>query len=234
MRKKIGIIGGLSPESTASYYLHITRSYVARFGTDSYPEIIIYSVDLDRYHRWRELGRWDLITEDMIAIADTLLLAGADIGLIATNTMHKVFDRVQAGTTLPLLHILDATVNAIRLAGLHKVGVLGTRFTMAEAFYTDHLAARGIAPLVPGPEDQAIVHDIIVNELVRGKFSEASRQRYLAIIERLERLGAEGIVLACTEIPLLIQQEQCSLPLFDTATLHAEAALNAALTPACD
>jgi aspartate racemase len=234
MRKKIGIIGGLSPESTASYYLHITRTYVERFGSDSYPEIIIYSVDLDRYHRWRDQARWDLIAEDLIAIADTLLLAGADVGLIATNTMHKVFAEVQAGTTLPLLHILDPTVAAIRRAGLRKVGLLGTRFTMSESFYTGRLRSRGIDALLPSPAEQDTIHDIIVQELVRGTFSQASRERYLAIIAGLQAAGAEGIVLGCTEIPLLIRQEHCALPLFDTATLHADAALDAALSPAGD
>ncbi len=228
--KTIGIIGGLSPESTVSYYLYITRSYTARFGEDSYPEVIIYSVNLDRYHRWRDDERWDLIAEELSLIANKLLEAGADFGLIATNTMHKVFDAVQAQTALPLLHILDSTVQAIRKAGLRKVGLLGTRFTMAEAFYRDHLSANGIEAMVPDERDQRIIHDIIVTELVRGHISDESRGSYLKIIRRLTKAGAEGIVLGCTEIPLLIQSEHCSLPVFDTASLHAAAALERAIS----
>lgn len=229
MHKTIGIIGGLSPESTASYYLHITRSYVSQFGNYGYPKIIIYSVNLQQYHSWRAKGQWDLIAEDLTAIANKLGDAGADIGIIATNTMHKVFDQVQRGTKLPLLHILDATVTEIRKAGLAKVGVLGTQFTMAEDFYRDHLLANGISPLMPAPADQAIVHEIIVKELVRGVFTEQSKQLYLEIISQLTTDGAEGIILGCTEIPLLINQESCKVPVFDTAVLHAEATLRAAI-----
>ena len=229
MIKKIGIIGGLSPESTVSYYLHITRSYVARFGKYSYPEIIIYSVDLDRYHRWREHGRWDLIGADLAGIAEKLRQAGAQLGLIATNTMHKVYDAAQAGTTLPLLHILEPTIAAIRERGLRRVGVLGTRFTMGEAFYSDYLLSHGVEALMPAQSERQLVHDIIVNELVRGELTVQSRRCYLDIIAGLVAAGAEGIILGCTEIPLLIRQDDCAVPLFDTAVLHAEAALNLAL-----
>ncbi|MBV8048731.1 MAG: amino acid racemase [Paludibacterium sp.] len=227
--KKIGIIGGLSPESTASYYLHMTRSFVRQFGSDGYPEIIIYSVNLEKYHQWRAINRWDLIAAEMIDIANKLLQAGADIGLIATNTMHKVFYQVQQGTRLPLLHILDATIAEIKKAGLSKVGVLGTQFTMGEHFYRDYLARHGISALVPCIEEQELVHSIIVNELVRGTFLTASKAKYLSVIQQLIGSGAEGIVLGCTEIPLLVDQQSCDIPLFDTAVLHAEAALQAAI-----
>ncbi|QBB72442.1 amino acid racemase [Pseudolysobacter antarcticus] len=228
--KKIGIIGGLSPESTVSYYSHITRSYVARFGDCGYPEIIIYSVNLEQYHAWRAQGRWDLIAKDLANIANKLKDAGADLGVIATNTMHKVFDQVQDGTDLPLLHILEPTIAEIRKAGLLRVGLLGTQFTMAEQFYKNHLSSAGISTVVPTLANQAIVHDIIVKELVRGIFTEQSRQSYLEIINQLVADGADGVILGCTEIPLLIDQKSCEVPLFDTATLHAEAALQAAIS----
>ncbi|TDR78442.1 aspartate/glutamate racemase family protein [Paludibacterium purpuratum] len=228
--RRIGIIGGLSPESTVSYYLHLTRRYVALAGDDSYPEILIYSVDLQKYHDWRDLGRWDLIAEELAGIANRLQAAGAEQGLIATNTMHKVFDEVQARTALPLLHILDPVVAAIQAAGLREVALLGTHFTMAETFYKDRLARHGIACLVPDTKGQQQLHRIIVTELTRGILSDASREVYLRTIDQLAADGAQGVILGCTEIPLLIRQVDCALPLFDTATLHAEAALQLALS----
>jgi len=233
MHQKIGILGGLSPESTVSYYLHITRSYVERFGDYGYPEILIYSVNLENYHRWRSADRWDLITEDLIAVANGLRRAGADFGLIATNTMHKVFEAVQAGVDMPLIHIMDATVAAIVEKGLATVGLLGTRYTMGERFYRQRLEASGLEVLVPAEEDQEIVHRIIVDELVRGQMLEDSRRQYLEVIARLQGRGAQGIILGCTEIPLLVRQSDCAIPLFDTARLHAEAALQRAIVPGC-
>jgi aspartate racemase len=227
--KKIGIIGGLSPESTASYYLHITRSYVARFGADSYPDILIYSVNLDQYHRWRDDDRWDLIANDLSAHAETLRKAGAEIGIIATNTMHKVFETVQASTELPLLHILDATISAIQSQKVSTVALLGTSFTMNQRFYRDRLEENGIVSLVPDDEDQLIIHEIIINELVRGEITTPARDAYLRIVDKLTYRGAEGVILGCTEIPLLLEQKYCALPLFDTASLHAIAALDAAI-----
>ena len=229
MCKKIGIIGGLSPESTVSYYLHITRSFVERFGTYSYPEILIYSVNLENYHQWRAANRWDLITHDMITVAEKLHAAGADFGLIATNTMHKVFDAVQESVDLPLLHLIDATIDSIKAKNISTVGLLGTQYTMTDGFYTDKLNRNGLATIVPETEDQEIIHRIIVEELVRGTFLERSKQQYLSIIEKMKKSGAKGIILGCTEIPLLINQGHCDVPVFDTAVIHAEAALNAAL-----
>jgi aspartate racemase len=230
MHKKIGVIGGLSPESTVTYYLHITRKYVERFGDYSYPEILIYSVNLENYHIWRETNRWDLIADDMASIAEKLHEAGADFGLIATNTMHKVFSDTQAKTSLQLIHILDPTIKAIKAAGIKKIGLLGTRFTMAEAFYKDELAQNGFECLVPDTEQQEIIHQIIQQELVRGIITEQSKQKYLAVIGNLTTQGAEGIILGCTEIPLLISQADCTVPVFDTTILHADAALELAIT----
>jgi len=229
MHKKIGIIGGLSPESTVSYYLHITRTYVERFGDYGYPEIIIYSVNLENYHQWRSQGRWDLISEDLIAAAERLRQAGADFGLIATNTMHKVFDTVQNAVDLPLIHLIDATVATIKEMGICTVGLLGTRYTMSDGFYEDRLSENGLETIVPEEREQDIIHRIIVEELVRGRIISASKRKYLEIIENMKNAGAKGVILGCTEIPLLVKQDDCSIPLYDTAVIHAEAALAYAL-----
>ena len=229
MHKKIGILGGLSPESTVSYYLYITRTYTERFGDYGYPDIVIYSVSLEKYHQWRAQGRWDQVAKDLIKGARTLERAKADFVIIATNTMHRVFDQVQAAVKIPLIHIIDPTVKVIKAGNYSKVGLLGTKFTMTETFYRDRLAANGIAALVPDDDDQNTVHEIIVKELVRGQIREDSRQKYLEIINRLTKRGAEGIILGCTEIALLINQSHCALPLFDTTEIHAEAALQFAI-----
>ena len=229
MHKKIGIIGGLSPESTVSYYLHITRSYVERFGDHGYPEIIIYSVNLEKYHQWRRDDRWDLVTRDLVASAKRLQKAGADFGLIATNTMHKVFDDVQAAVDLPLINLIDATAAKAREIGLNRLGLLGTRYTMIDGFYQERIARNGLTVMVPPAEDQRIVHQIIVDELINGQLIKASKLEYTRIIEGLMERGAEGIILGCTEIPLLVDQADAAVPLLDTAVIHADAALAKAL-----
>lgn len=225
MHKKIGIIGGLSPESTVSYYLHITRAYVEKFGDYGYPEIIIYSVNLKSYHQWRNDNRWDLIAEDLIRVANELTAAGADFGLIATNTMHKVFDDVQANISLPLINLVSTTAADVSAKGIATVALLGTKFTMSEDFYIDGLNSQGITTLVPNPEDQEIIHRIIVDELVRGIILQESKQQYLNIINKLKAQGAQGVILGCTEIPLLIKQQDCDITVIDTAAIHAAAAL---------
>lgn len=230
MHKKIGIIGGLTPESTVSYYLHITRSYVEKFGDYGYPEIIIYSVNLENYHQWRTEDKWNLIIDDLVLAAKKLENAGADFGLIATNTMHKVFDEVQSKIKLPLIHIIDSTIAEIKKSSLTKIGLLGTTYTMREDFYKKRLHQNDIEVIVPELNDQEIVFDIIMNELARGIIKEESLEKYLAIKKKLEDNGAQGIVLGCTEIPLLVKQEHCKLPIFDTAIIHAEAALEYSLT----
>lgn len=229
MYKKIGIIGGLTPESTVSYYLHITRSIVEKFGNYSYPEIIIYSVNLENYHQWRDQNKWDLIVDDLIKSSNQLKAAGADFGLIATNTMHKVFDAVQSAISLPLINIIDVTIEKVKAKGISKVGLLGTKFTMSEDFYKERLIKNGITVLVPGIEDQEFIHQIIINQLGRGILMNESRNKYLNIIDKLIDNGAEGVILGCTEIPLLIKQSDCEIPVFDTAVIYAEAALDEAI-----
>lgn len=228
--KKIGIIGGLTPESTVSYYLNITRQYVELFGDYGYPEIIIYSVTLENYHVWRNTNQWDKIADDLVQIAGKLKTAGAGFCLIATNTMHKVFYEVQAKSSLPFIHILTPTIREIQKFALKKVGLLGTRFTMSESFYKDELLKKYISCIVPTSQQQQTIHEVIENELARGIINASSRNDYLAIINDLVARGAEGIILGCTEIPLLISAGDCSVPVFDTAMLHSTEALKYAIT----
>ena len=227
--KKIGILGGMSPESTALYYEHITRTYTAQFGDYGYPEILIYSVSFQHFVEWQRTGRWNEAAEEMAMALERLRLAGADFGLIATNTMHYVFDQVQQAVGMPLVSIVDATVEAILAAGLRTVGLLGTTFTMRERFFLGGLERAGIAALVPEACDQVRAHNIIFQELCHGDVRPESQRFYLDEVERLRRRGAEGIILGCTEIPLLLKPEQCDLPLFNTALLHADKALRLAL-----
>ena len=229
MKKKIGIVGGLSPESTVSYYLYITRNYADRFGNYDYPEIIIYSVNLEKYHQWRRLDRWDLIIDDIASCFQKLKNAGADFGLIATNTMHKVFKQVADIVDLPLINIIDETALKAKELGISTTGLLGTIYTMSDGFYQERLSKFDINTLVPNPDQQEVVHKIIVDELVRGHFLKKSKNRYIDIIQDLVARGAKGIILGCTEIPLLIKKEDVDIQLFDTAIIHAEAALKVAL-----
>jgi aspartate racemase len=227
--KKIGILGGMSPESTMLYYGHITRSYTARFGNYAYPEILIYSVNFQKYVDWQHSGQWQEAARDMAEALERLHGAGADFGLIAANTMHIVFEEVQRAVHMPLLSIVQATADAIRSAGLRSVGLLGTVFTMRERFFRDGLERAGITALVPEPESQQRMNGVIYQELCRGEIRPESRRLFLDIIERLRSQGAEGIVLGCTEIPLLVEPQHCDLPLFNTALLHAAQALDFAL-----
>ncbi len=229
MPKTIGILGGMSPESTVDYYQYITRTYTERFGDHGYPALIIYSVSFQPYVDWPNAGRWDLVAQGLREAAQDLEAAGADFIVIATNTMHIVFDEVQASVGIPMLSLLDAVGEAIQAQGLRQVGLLGTRFTMAHSLYPEALAAYNIDVLRPEVQDQEIVNRIIYDELVVGQIHAASRAKFVAIIDKLQARGAQGIILGCTEIPLLVKPTDVSLPLFDTTTIHAEAALVYAL-----
>jgi aspartate racemase len=228
-RTRIGIIGGMSPESTVEYYQYITRTYVERYGDYGYPEILIYSVSFQPYVDWPEQERWDLVAQGLSEAACRLEAAGADFVLIATNTMHLVVDQVRAAVTVPVLSMLDVVAEAILARRMRTVGLLGTRFTMEKSFYQDALAGRGISVLVPGEAGRAFVNAVIYKELVAGQIRDASRARFVTIIDDLAARGAEGIVLGCTEIPLLVREEDVALPLFDTTVLHAQAALDFAV-----
>lgn len=225
MHRRIGILGGMSPESTVVYYEHITRTYTARFGNYGYPEILIYSVDFQQFVDWQQKGQWAEAAQAMSVYLNRLHRAGADFGLIATNTMHIVFDEVQAQVEMPLISIVDATAGAIRAAGIALVGLLGTVFTMRERFFREGLGRHGIEAIVPDTGDQMRLNEIIYQQLCRGEIRPDSRRLFLDIIDGLKQAGARGIVLGCTEIPLLVRQQDCGLPLFNTAVLHAERAL---------
>jgi aspartate racemase len=226
MHKRIGILGGMSPESTVEYYLHITRTYTERYGDYAYPEVLMYSVSFQPYVDWPEQDRWDLVARGLSEAARRLEVAGADVIAIATNTMHLVVDQVQASVNVPVLSLLDVVAGAILASGMRTVGLLGTRFTMEKGFYQAALARQGITVLVPDEEGRAYVNEVIYNELVAGQIRDESRARYVALIEELAGRGAEGVVLGCTEIPLLVGDADVDLPLFDTTVLHAEAALD--------
>jgi aspartate racemase len=229
MHKKIGILGGMSPESTVSYYEYITRVYTERFGDYGYPEIIVYSVSFQPYVDWPQEERWDLVAQGLSEAAQKLEAAGADFILIATNTMHLVFDQVQASVHVPMLSLLDAVGEAILGRGMKKVGLLGTQFTMEKTFYQEALAQKGITVLVPDLEDRQYVNAVIYDELVANQIRDESRSGFAAIINRLAKRGAEGIILGCTEIPLLVSERDTHVPLFDTTAIHAEAALRHAV-----
>ncbi len=231
MYRKIGILGGMSPESTVTYYEHITRTYAQSHGDFGYPEILVYSVNFQQFVDWQHAGKWDRAARAMAKALNALRAAGADFGLIATNTMHIVFDQVQAAVDMPLLSIVDATAQAIRKAQVTSVGLLGTVFTMRETFFREGLAAGGVEVLTPGQEDGDRINSIIYQELCRGELRPESRQVFLDVIERLRQAGAEGVVLGCTEIPLLVRQQDCAIPLFDTTILHAQRALEYAIQP---
>ena len=227
--KRIGIIGGLSAESTVDYYLTITREYVRRYGNFAYPEILLYSVNFQQFLDWQNTGQWEVTVERIVEIFHVLAQAGAQIGLIATNTLHYVFDKVAPRSPIPLISIVDATSGAVQQAGITTVGLLGTHFTMEGSFYQRTLAHAGITTLVPdAPLERKCVHEIIVNELARGEIKEDSHRAVIDIATRLIAQGAQGIILGCTELPLLIEMHDLAVPLFDTAKIHALAALDAA------
>ncbi len=227
--KTIGILGGMSPESTIHYYKQIIHGYLERFGTHQYPEIIIYSVTFEPYIHWQEAGEWGQMATDMIKASRRLEAAGADFIVIATNTMHKVVDEVQAALQIPILSMLDVVSESILNQGFRTVGLLGTMYTMTDGFYVNGLEKSGLSVIVPDDPDRQVIHEVIFSELIKGVILPESRQKFIEIIDTLETRGAEGIVLGCTEIPMLITAEDVHLPIFDTTHIHAEAALAEAL-----
>jgi len=229
MHKTIGILGGMSPESTAVYYQYITRAYTQRYGDHGYPAIIIYSVSFQPYIDWPGQGRWDLVAEGLSEAANKLQAAGADFIVIATNTMHIVFDEVQSRVGIPMLSLLDAVGDAILAQGISVVGLLGTSFTMEKPFYRQALSSKGISVVTPEPDDRHYVNHVIYDELVMGETRSESRAGFKEIIGKLADRGAQGIILGCTEIPLLVSEDDAGMPLFDTTAIHAQAALDYAV-----
>lgn len=229
LHKRIGILGGVSPESTRIYYEYITREYVKRYGSFDYPEIIIYSVNFQEFRDWTQKEQWHTLTQKMIEVFRTLEKAGADFGLVTANTLHIVFDELQSESSLPLVSIIDATAEAAKKEEMRNVGLVGTILTMSKDFYKKGLEKNGISTLVPNREDQQFINRVIYEELTKGIIRTDSRKRLNNIIEELKLSGAEGIILGCTEIPLLVKESDCNIRLFDTATIHAEKALRYAI-----
>ncbi len=231
MRQKvIGLIGGLSWESSAEYYRIINQTVRSRMGGLSSARCLMWSFDFGAIEALQRAGRWDDAADEMIAAAKRLERGGADFVLICSNTMHRMADQVQAAIGLPLLHIADPTAERIKANGLTKIGLLGTAFTMEQDFFRGRLAHRhGLEVLVPGDDDRALVHRVIYEELVRGLAEPRSRQAFREVIARLVERGAEAVILGCTEIMLLVTPADSAVPIFDTTALHAEAAVDLAV-----
>jgi aspartate racemase len=228
--RTIGLIGGMSWNSTAEYYRIINEMVVERLGGLHSARLIIYSLDFDEVRQAQRQARWDDATAILTQAGIALKKAGVDFLLIGTNTMHKVAAAVREKVGLPLLDIIDVTANAIIQSGHSTVGLLGSRFVMEESFYREKMEKQfGIKLLVPKEEDQAIVDRIIFDELCKGKVEASSHRDCVRIIAKLARQGAQGIILGCTELPLLIHAVDINVPIFDTTRLHAEAAVNRAL-----
>ncbi|WP_159617804.1 aspartate/glutamate racemase family protein [Arthrobacter zhaoguopingii] len=227
--KRIGLLGGMSWESSALYYSLINEGVRDRLGGLHSASCVLISVDFAQIERLQAQGEWQRAGEILAGEARRIEQAGADLLVLCTNTMHKVAAAIEDAVSIPFLHLGDVTARAVLDAGLRTVGLLGTRFTMEQAFYVDRLAAHGLEVLLPGPEDQAVVNAIIYDELVLGDIRDESRRRYQAVMKDLAGRGAGGIILGCTEIELLIGQGDSELPVFATTRLHAEAAVTAAL-----
>ncbi len=230
--KTIGLVGGMSWESTVTYYRLINEAVRDRLGGLHSAKCVLYSVEFAEVAVLQREGRWEEATQLLLAAAQALEKAGAECALICTNTMHKVAEAVQAGLRIPLLHIVDATAEHVRRAGLRRVGLLGTTFTMEEDFYPGRLARRfGLETMIPDPTDREQVHRIIFDELCQGRIQPAARATLSRIMNRLAERGAEAIILGCTELGLLVNEGDGPVPVFDTTRLHALAAVDFALPP---
>jgi aspartate racemase len=225
--KTIGLIGGMSWESSASYYRLINQGVKTRLGGQHNARSLMLSVDFADIEQLQREGDWQALGRHMAAATRCLAAGGADFVVLCTNTMHKLAAEIESASELPLLHIADATANAVRAAGLTRIGLLGTRYTMEQDFYRGRLENRhGLEVIVPDMSARETVHRIIYDELCQGQIGEASREAYREIIEALCRQGAQGIVLGCTEIGLLVSQADVEVPVFDTTALHAQAAVD--------
>jgi aspartate racemase len=227
--KTIGLIGGMSWESTLEYYRIINEMVKEKLGGLNSAKILMYSVNFAEIAELQHKDEWSELSQILTDIAVKLENGGAEAVLICTNTMHKVADEVQKGINVPLINIIDVTAERIKNKGLKRVGLLGTKFTMEDEFYRKRLEKYGIQVLIPDEEGREVVHSVIYNELCVGVIKPESKEAYLKIIQDLSSKGAEGVVLGCTEIPLLIKQEDCDIPIFDTTRIHAEAAVKFAL-----
>jgi aspartate racemase len=228
--KTIGLIGGMSWESSIEYYRIINETAKTKLGGLHSAKSIMYSLDFAEIELLQSQGRWEESAQLMVAAGQSLERAGADFIVLCTNTMHKLADEIQKNIRIPLLHIADVTAQKIRAAGLRKIGLLGTRFTMEQGFYKGRLIDNyDLEVLTPGSLERETIHRVIYEELCQGIVKEESRQKYLSIMEKLVQAGAEGIILGCTEIELLVHDGDSPVPLFPTAKIHAIAAVEYAL-----
>ncbi|MBQ1322077.1 MAG: aspartate/glutamate racemase family protein [Solobacterium sp.] len=229
--KTIGLIGGMSWESTVPYYQIINETVREHLGGLHSAKIILYSVEFDEIEKYQSSNQWDKAAEVLGRAAHGLELAGADFILICTNTMHKIYSEIQAAVSVPVYHIAELTADELAAKGITKIGLLGTKYTMTEDFYKKVLIDRGIEVLIPEKdEDIRMINTIIFDELCQGIIREEAKQEYLRVIDELTARGAGGIILGCTEIGLLVQQKDTDAPLFDTTYIHAKAAAEKALS----
>lgn len=225
--KKIGLVGGISWTSTVDYYRYLNEGINEKLGGLNFAECMIYSVNFDDFQRFNAAYDWDATFELLVNAAEDLKKGGAEAIVLCANTAHIVADRIAERVNLPLIDITTAVAEAIHQQGLKKVGLLGTTYTMELDFYKDKLIASGIEPIIPeSQEDRDYIEDTLRNELGRGVLNPETKRQYLAIIQELIDNGAEGIILGCTEIPLLIHQEDIAVPVFDTTKIHAKAAVS--------
>jgi aspartate racemase len=227
--RTLGLIGGTTWHSTIEYYRGINEAIASRRGGMSSAKLILYSVDFAEFQPPADPAGWPPLAKAFGDIAARLEAAGADAVMLCANTGHIVAREIQARVSVPMLHIADATADAVASAGIDRVALLGTRPTMEHTFFSQRLDKRGIATMVPGEAERAFIHESIFGELGRGVFSPAMRERYVGIIEDLAARGAQGAILGCTEIPILLRGERCSVPTFDTMALHVGAAVEFAL-----
>lgn len=228
--KTIGLIGGMSWESTLEYYKILNETVKVKLGGLHSAKCLLYSVDFAKIEELQHENRWEELTNIMIDVAKGLKDGGAEFIVICTNTMHKMADDIEQEVGIKVLHIAEATGKKVVEQGMKKVGLLGTKFTMESEFYKKVLKEKfSIDVVIPDEEERKIVHDIIYNELCRGVIKESSKEEYKRVINNLAKKGAEGVILGCTEIPLLINQEQSCIPVFDTTKIHAVSAVELAV-----
>ena len=223
--KTLGMIGGMSPESTVLYYQIINREVNRRLGGNNSANIVMHSVNFAEIAALQAQGNWQQAGVLLADSAQKLAQMGAEGLVLATNTMHKVADVIQAAVAIPLLHVVDATAAAIHAQGLDKVGLLGTRFTMSDGFYTQRMRELGIATVLPNEAQQAEIHRVIFEELCCNRFTDTAKRYYQQVVGDLQAQGAQGVILGCTEIGLLLQAQDCVLPVWDSAVIHALAAV---------
>ncbi|SEU43688.1 aspartate/glutamate racemase family protein [Nonomuraea wenchangensis] len=229
MMRTIGLLGGMSWESSAEYYRLLNEETRKRLGGHHCAKSILLTVDFAEIEAMQREGRWDEAADALAEAATTLERAGADMVLLCTNTMHRVADAIEAAVGVPFVHLVDATARSVAAAGITTVGLLATRFTMEMDFYRDRMRRHGVEVVVPEEPDRTVVHDVIYQELTQGRVEDCSREEYRRIIAGLARRGAQGVILGCTEITLLVGPADSPVPVFDSTRIHVEAAVGMAL-----